>query len=260
MNDSTSSSGAESSPAPSLEQLGFKPFFRAQLADLETDWVPARVAVERRGRYELLGCEAPAATLAPELSRHAKSRLELPAVGDWVAVELGGAVDDARIVHLFERSTEFVRRAAGKRHEPQVVAANVDTVAAVVALTEDADWSHRARRAASPRRIERYLLAIRQSGAQPLVLLNKLDACPDPAEAHARVQQVARDVPVLGVSAYTGEGLDGVSGHLAPGDTFALVGMSGVGKSSLITRLIGREVAEAYEVRAADQRGRHTTS
>ena len=259
MTDHTISSEPIRTSLLDLEGLGFKPFFRSQLAELPPDTVPARVAEERRGWYGLLGCDAPSATLSPELGRRATSRLDLPAVGDWVAVAQAND-DEHRIVGVFERSTEFVRRASGKRHEPQVVAANVDTVAVVVALTEEAEWTARARRAASPRRIERYLLAIRQSGAQPLVLLNKRDVCPDQSAALQRVSAAARGVPVVSVSAHTGEGLEQLEDHLAAGDTFALVGMSGVGKSTLINRLIGDEVARASEVRVADQRGRHTTS
>jgi ribosome biogenesis GTPase len=241
-----------------LEALGFKPFFRSQLAALGDDATPARVAVEQRGRYQLLGCDVTSAAVAPALARRAKNRIELPAVGDWVAVR--GAGDEARITEVFERATCFVRKAAGRRNEPQVIAANVDVVAVVSALTEDADYSARARRSANPRRVERYLVAVRQAGAQPVIVINKADVCPDPSAVLAQLGSAARGVPLLVTSATSGDGLDALMEYVGPGDTLAFVGSSGVGKSTLINRLMGHVVEDTSEQRGADERGRHTTT
>jgi ribosome biogenesis GTPase len=219
--------------------------------------------VEQRGRFGLLGAAAASsvldpAVLDPALVRRADSRLALPAVGDWVGVQPADA--SWRIVHVFDRATCFVRRAAGEATAPQVVAANVDTVAIVTALTEDRDWTARARRAASPRRIERYLIAVRQSGAQPIVVLNKADLSGDPRAVLTQLAPTVRGVPLVVLSAATGAGMDELAALAGPGDTLAFVGCSGVGKSTLINRLAGVEMARTTGVRDADQRGRHTTS
>jgi ribosome biogenesis GTPase / thiamine phosphate phosphatase len=166
-----------------------------------------------------------------------------PAVGDWVAVrgELAVAV--------LPRRTAFVRTAAGRGSAPQVVAANIDLVFVVDALVGDARL----------RRVERYLAVAWASGATPVVVLTKADLCPDVPAAVARVAQDAVGVEVLAVSALTGEGLASVADLVRPGCTAAMVGPSGVGKSSLANALAGREVAGTAEIRD-DGRGRHTTT
>jgi len=166
-----------------------------------------------------------------------------PAVGDWVAVRAGAAVA------VLPRRTAFVRTAAGRGSAPQVVAANVDLVLVVDQLGG----------AARLRRIERYLAVAWGSGATPVVVLTKADLCPDVPAAVARVAEDAIGVDVLPVSSVTGAGLDAVRALLRPGSTAAMVGPSGVGKSSLANALAGRPVAGTADVRA-DGRGRHTTT
>ncbi|MEU2347078.1 ribosome small subunit-dependent GTPase A [Modestobacter sp. NPDC049651] len=166
-----------------------------------------------------------------------------PAVGDWVAVRGQLAVE------VLPRRTAFVRTAAGRGSGPQVVAANVDLVLVVDSLTG----------AARVRRVERYLAVAWGSGATPVVVLTKADLCPDVPAAVARVAEDALGVDVLPVSSVTGEGLDAVRALLAPGCTAAMVGPSGVGKSSLANALAGRPVAATAGIRP-DGRGRHTTT
>jgi ribosome biogenesis GTPase len=166
-----------------------------------------------------------------------------PAVGDWVAVR----GEDA--VRVLPRRTAFVRTAAGRGSAPQVVAANVDLVLVVDALVG----------AVRLRRIERYLAVAWASGATPVVVLTKADLCPDVPAALAQVAQDAVGVEVLAVSAVSGAGLAGVQALVAPGCTAAMVGPSGVGKSSLANALTGRPVAATADVRD-DGRGRHTTT
>jgi ribosome biogenesis GTPase len=166
-----------------------------------------------------------------------------PVVGDWVA--LRGEL----AVRVLPRRTAFVRTAAGRGSAPQVVAANIDLVLVVDALVGDARL----------RRVERYLAVAWASGATPVVVLTKADLCPDVPAALARVAEDAVGVDVLAVSAVSGEGLARLRSLVTPGCTAAMVGPSGVGKSSLVNALAGRPVAATAEIRG-DGRGRHTTT
>ena len=200
------------------------------------------------------GAEREAAELAAELPgrvRHrAASRIELPAVGDWVAVQPGPAEGKAVVRAVLPRQSAFVRKEAGAHTEGQVVAANVDVVFLVNGLDHDLNL----------RRLERYLTVVWESGAAPVVLLNKADLCPDVEERIGEVQTVALGVPVLAISATSGDGLEALDGHMAEGRTAAFLGSSGVGKSTIINRLLGAEVLKTSPVRSDDSRGRHTTT
>ncbi|HZM96285.1 MAG TPA: ribosome small subunit-dependent GTPase A [Vicinamibacterales bacterium] len=184
------------------------------------------------------------------LTHRATSRRELPAVGDWVMVRKRR--DDGRgaIIAVLPRRSWFSRRMAGPVTDEQVVAANVDVVFIVMSL--DFDFSLR--------RLERYLLLARESGASPVVLLTKPDVCEDVPARLAEVTALTGDVPVHVVSPKLGEGLDRVAGHLPAGKTGALLGSSGVGKSTIINRLVGRDVQKTRDIREADSKGRHTTT
>ena len=229
-----------------LEQLGWDAHFSSQL-DLTEDPPPqpARVAVEHRGHYELLGEHGPSwAEPAGRLRHEAASRLALPAVGDWVVVHDG-------IVHrVLERRSVFVRQAAGDRVEPQVIAANVDVVFIVTSLNGDFN----------PRRIERYLMAVWESGAAPTLILSKADLCDDPQAFVDELGDAAVGVPVITACALDGRGVDEMRAQLGRGRTGALVGSSGVGKSTLVNALTGSASQKVSDVRARDGKGRHTTT
>ena len=209
--------------------------------------IPARVAAEHRGAYVVRGD-------AGELRAGVRGRLRdgallaggLPAVGDWVAV-LQQPGDRAVVEAVLPRRTAVVRKTAGLESDQQVLVANVDTLFLVSDLAHDLN----------ARRLERYLALAYESGAEPVVVLTKLDLCDDPT-AILTAEAVAIGVPVLAVSNVTGEGLDDVERHLSPGRTAALIGSSGVGKSTLINRLAGEELFAIGDVRR-DGRGRHTT-
>lgn len=192
------------------------------------------------------------AVAGPALRRSATDARDLPAVGDWVALDHASAPSevDAAIVAVLERRTAFVRHAPGRRADPQVIAANVDTVLIVMALTRDLNL----------RRLERYLGATWSSGARPVVLLSKADLCADVDAARTRVESVALGLPVLVVSAMSHQGLVELGDHLMTGTTVALLGSSGVGKSTLINTLLGEARQAVRATRADDERGRHTTS
>lgn len=180
----------------------------------------------------------------------AAGRAGLPAVGDWVLIEARPAEGSAAIHEVLPRKTKFSRKAAGQETAEQIVAANIDTVFLVTSLNTDFNL----------RRIERYLTTIWDSGARPVVLLSKADFCVDVAPAGAAVEAIALGVPINALSAATGEGLDRLAEYLKPGQTVALIGMSGVGKSTLINRLLGHETQKVLEIREDDARGRHATT
>ncbi len=213
----------------------------------------ARVAAEHRTGYLLLtdaGDEL-TADLAGRL-RHAADRglpPGLPAVGDVVEYRSVPCQPRAVITAVRPRTSLLVRKEAGRRTAVQVLAANVDVAFLVSGLPDGLN----------PRRLERYLALAWDGGARPVVLLNKADLCPDPAPFVTAAAAVAPGVPVHAVSAGTGLGLAELEPYFAGGAAVVLLGPSGVGKSSLINRLLGRDVQPTASIRA-DGRGRHTTT
>jgi ribosome biogenesis GTPase len=236
----------------SLAAIGWDDFFASAYAPwADTRDVRAgRIAIEFNQIFRVYVEDGEVdAVTAGRLKHRASSRAELPAVGDWVAVRQRPE-DGAVIVGVMPRRTAFTRRAAGEPTGEQVVAANVDVVFVVMGL--DRDYN--------PRRLERYLLMARESGAAPVILLTKPDLSPD-LSAHIRdVTTLAGGIVVHVVNPKRGEGVEQLHAHLAAGRTAALLGSSGVGKSTIINRLVGVDVQRTREVRASDSRGRHTTT
>jgi ribosome biogenesis GTPase / thiamine phosphate phosphatase len=211
---------------------------------------PARVALQHRGRYGLITEAGEIAGVPAGRLQHEAALGGLPAAGDWVAVQSPEGGGLAVIRHVLPRRTAFVRKAAGTGEAPQVVAANIDLAFLVLGLDDDFNL----------RRLERYLAAAWESGARPVVLLTKADACGDAAGLVEETRRAALGVDVLLVSAISGEGLDEVRRRLAPGVTAVLIGMSGVGKSTLVNALLGEDRLATGAVREADGRGKHTTT
>jgi ribosome biogenesis GTPase / thiamine phosphate phosphatase len=229
-----------------LEDLGWDPG-RAQQFDeqAEAGQVPARVAVAHREEFVVLAAEGEARARLSGRLRHAGDDV---AVGDWVAARLPGG--EGRIGSVLPRRTALVRRAAGPRERPQVLAANVDVVFVVAGL--DGDFN--------PRRVERTLVLVAESGARAVVLLNKADACAGVEERRREMEEAAPGVPVRVLSALHGEGVEALRSEIGPAVTVALIGSSGAGKSTLANRLLGAERQATGAVRADDSRGRHTTT
>jgi len=234
---------------PVLEELGWDADWASSFEQLQEDNSTAgRVAAQHRGAYVVWAADA-------ELRARAAGRLfyahevgaPIPAVGDWVGVQRNG--DAATITSILPRRSAFLRKRAGFGSEEQVLAANVDTAFLLAGLDDDF----------SLRRLERYITTAWDSGAAPVVVLTKADLCADVGDAVLSVETVAIGVPVVPLSNVTGEGLDGLVPHLAPGRTVVLLGSSGVGKSTLLNRLVGTELMRTAEI-AADGTGRHTTT
>jgi len=210
---------------------------------------PGRVVVQQRGLYRLA---TPLGELAAELSGrfvHDAAAGGHPVAGDFVACAARPGEGAATIHHLLPRTSAFTRRAAGGGGA-QVVAANVDVAFLVAALNGDLNL----------RRLERYLALTYESGAEPAVVLTKADLCDDVAAARAEAEAIAWGVPVLAVSALTGEGLEDLAGRLPAGRTAVLLGSSGAGKSTLVNALAGAARMTTREIREHDARGRHTTT
>jgi ribosome biogenesis GTPase len=229
-------------------ELAFTPHRQAGLE-------PARVVVELRRHYYAV--QTATGELLGELTgkfHHAAARdaQAYPAVGDWVVVQVGSDGRRAQIHALLPRRTRFSRQAAGEAPVEQIVAANIDTVFLVSGL--DANYN--------PKRIQRFFVAARDSGAQPVVILNKSDLCDDPEAVRSEIELLVPGVPVAITSTYTRKGLKALAAAYAlPGRTLAFVGSSGAGKSTLINRLLkDAEAMPTAAVREKDGKGRHTTT
>jgi ribosome biogenesis GTPase len=223
-----------------LSVLGWMP---ERAADLPAGCLPARVTRVDRGRLTVLGADGEA-RVHSGAALYDDAVLAGPAVGDWVA--LRGEL----AVAILPRTSAFTRTVAGRSSAAQVVAANLDAVLVVDSLAGETRL----------RRVERYLAVAWGSGATPVVVLTKADLCDDVPAAVAEVAEDALGVEVLPISSVTGEGVAAVRTLLGPGRTGAMVGPSGVGKSSLANALAGQVLAETREIRESDGRGRHTTT
>ncbi|MPZ16319.1 MAG: ribosome small subunit-dependent GTPase A [Luteitalea sp.] len=213
--------------------------------------VPGRVVAEHQHIYRVSTDEAEMLVRVAGRARHRwRARDAFPAVGDWVALRLAAHDRTPLIEGVLPRRSHFSRKAAGRVIEQQVLAANVDTVFLVSGLDHDFNT----------RRIERYLVTAWAGGAAPVVVLNKADRCDDIDARLRDVEAIAPGVPIVVTSAGRGDGLEKLRSHVRPRRTVAFLGSSGVGKSTLINRLLGEARQATREVRASDQRGRHTTT
>ena len=236
-----------------LRDLGWDDALRHQFEPWTTKpgVQPGRVFIEFNHIFRvcLHGAEIEA-VLAGRMKHRATSRSQLPAVGDWVVVRTRPGDEGGSIVAVLPRRSRFSRRMAGNVTDEQVVAANVNVTFIVMALDQDY----------SVRRLERYLLLARESGAAPVVLLTKPDVGEDVQARIAEVQAIAAEAPVHVLNPKAGEGVEQVLHYLTRGRTGALLGSSGVGKTTLINRLLGSDARRTRDVRTADSKGRHTTT
>jgi ribosome biogenesis GTPase len=228
----------------SLEPWGWRPFFQKELPPgLEI----GRVIAENRGTYLLY-------TAHGEYTAEATGKLlygtALPKAGDWVVIARFEAEQKAIIHEVLPRQSSLSRKGPDRRTEAQVLAANVDIVFIVQGLDDNFNL----------RRLDRFLVMVFDGGAEPVIILNKADLCPDLPAKVVAVQEVALQRPVIVTSATDGTGLETLRSFIKPGLTFAFIGSSGVGKSTLINKIVGQEVQATAKVRLTDSKGQHTTT
>lgn len=237
-----------------IEQVGWSPVWQNAFArhGVEfADAMPARVIRDHYGAYTVMSETGERLAEVSGNFRHsARGRSDYPAVGDWVVLQVPDAHSRCVIHAVLPRLSAFIRKGAGRTAEEQVVAANIDTAFLVSGLDNNFN----------PRRIERYITLAYESGADPVILLNKADCAMDAERARLEIESIAYGIPVLVMSATQGFGVDAIWAFLKPGSTGALLGSSGVGKTSLINALLGDDTFRTASVREKDSRGRHTTS
>lgn len=236
-----------------LTKLGWNTRRDEQFAPyLAKGFIPARVAVEDKHFYRVwtANAELTAQVTGKFIHEARRDHSVLPKVGDWVAIKLVPNEQKAAIQAVLPRTTQITRKTSGRNTAAQILATNIETVFLVTA----ADPTF------NPARLERMLVMGRESGARPVVLLNKIDLCDDLDAKLAEATQAAGDALVLAVCALTGRGIKKLSAQIKPGDTVAFIGTSGVGKSSLINQLYGEDLMPTIEVRTQDAKGRHATS
>jgi len=237
-----------------LTQLGWDTFFQEQFKKLIFPGsVPARIISESKGSYQLFSQHGElTAKISGKMRYRSKAENQYPAVGDWVIVK--PLVDEQKAIMqaILPRKNKFSRKVAGERTEEQVVSANIDTVFIVSSLDGGRNFNLR--------RIERYLTLAWSSGVTPVIVLNKIDVCPDTDVYIRNVETIATGISIHPVSAKERLGLDALRNYLAKGKTVAFLGSSGVGKSALINALLGVEKQETCVVREGDRMGRHTTT
>ncbi|MFT6596694.1 MAG: ribosome biogenesis GTPase [Akkermansiaceae bacterium] len=238
-----------------LSDLGWNDFFEAAFKTVAKEgWVAGRLIRETKINFSALLDEVDEVdcVVGGKVWHDASCDAELPAVGDWVAIELGAGENDEHIIRArLPRKTCFSRKAPGKSSEEQVMAANVDIV--VVVTDAGADFNLR--------RMERYFMIVQKSGARCVVLVNKSDLFEEEVneKARAEIQELSPEASVFVTSAPRHEGLEVLKSFLDPGVTLTMVGSSGVGKSTLVNQLLGEEWLWTGKVNEVTGKGRHTT-
>lgn len=241
-----------------LSGIGWSPFFEANFNALEdASLTPGRIILAEKNQYQVRTENGEhTAMLAGRIRHHVKDQSEWPVVGDWVALKMNDS-ETPVIQTVLPRKTLISRKVAGGRKrlsggrsEEQVIATNMDTLMIVVALDQNY----------SLRRIERYLTVVYDSGATPVIILNKSDLCDDPESRIQETESVAFGVPVHAISALDPESMNCLNQYLAEGQTIAFLGSSGVGKSTIINDLLGYDRQKVMAISDHVGKGMHTTT
>lgn len=233
-----------------LEDYGWDEGFERAFAELKrADTIPGRVVLVLRGVLTVRTASGRIEAVTARRLLRRGSGLDIPTVGDWVVVEPPSSGGAGRIIATLPRRSKLARKASGTRSDEQVVAANVDAVLVIMGL--DGDFN--------VRRLERFLVMVRSGGCEPVVVLNKADLSDQASALRDQVAAELGNTPVVAVSAETGD-LSALDPWLVACHTLALVGSSGVGKSTLINALLGEDRMRTGAVRSSDDRGTHTTT
>jgi ribosome biogenesis GTPase len=235
-----------------LKQFGWNSSWAKKWADLDRENLqPGRVAEEDKHHYVVFTADGEwLARVAGKMLHQAQSPANLPKVGDWVGVTLLPGEAKAVIHAVLPRETTLSRKTPGRQVEEQILATNID----VAFIVQSFD------RTFNLQLLQRHLVMVFESGARPVVVLNKADLDDNPTADSSALKKFAGDMPVIVVSAKTGKGIDALAAQIRAGETVVFIGTSGVGKSSLANRLCGEEVMPTCEVRDSDAKGRHTTT
>lgn len=234
-----------------LYDLGWNERFEKEFEPFKEDYQIGRVAVEYKGLYRIY-CEQGEilASVSGKMMHMAEGREDYPAVGDWVVIDKVKSQEDRVIIHgVLKRKSKFIRKDCFIDDE-QIVASNVDTVFLCMSLNENFNL----------RRLERYITLAWDSGANPVVLLTKSDLCEDIDEMLQKTQEVALGIDIICSSSVDKEGIEEVKKYINKGDTVAFLGSSGVGKSTIINEIAGKEIQYTQEISDLGARGRHTTT
>ncbi len=242
-----SSSGCRQPHPHTLKQLGWTDEFSQAFSKYSGPYIPGRVACRQKTVWEVFIDNG---TVMAGISGALRRLDRFPAVGDFAVLLHQPEAGSSTIVDILPQKTVFTRGASGREGTDQVIAANIDTVFIVTAAGHDLN----------ARRIERYLAIAHASGARPVIVINKSDLSDDPALVTEEILPVISGIPVIPVSAISGEGIDKLEPYLEPGTTIVLIGSSGVGKSTLINRLLDQPLQETSGIRDYDGKGRHTTT